>query len=164
MEPGKQERGAAYFDQWYADMATSPARDAIVARTLGLPPQLQSASTLTWAGIAEVTEALRLPAGGLLVDAACGRGGYGIEVARRTGARLTGMDFSEVALEEARLSSARLLPDRRAEFLAGTLTATGLPAAVADGLMCVDAVQFADPPLAALREFRRCWPRAPGWC
>ena len=49
MEPGKQERGAAYFDQWYADMATSPARDAIVARTLGLPPQLQSASTLTWA-------------------------------------------------------------------------------------------------------------------
>jgi SAM-dependent methyltransferase len=155
MERGKQERGAAYFDQWYADMATSPARDAIVARTLGLPPQLQSASTLTWAGIAEVTEALRLPTGGLLVDAACGRGGYGIEVARRTGARLTGMDFSEVALEEARLSSARLLPDGQAEFLAGTLTATGLPAAVADGLMCVDAVQFADPPIAALREFRR---------
>ena len=90
MESGEQvpapNRDAAYFDQWYADMATSPARDAIVARTLGLPPELQSTSMLTWPGIAEVTEALRLPP---------------------------------------------------------------------DGLMCVDAVQFAEPPLAALLEFRR---------
>jgi hypothetical protein len=31
------KRDAAYFDQWYEDMATSPARDAIVARSLGLP-------------------------------------------------------------------------------------------------------------------------------
>ncbi len=60
------KRDAAYFDQWYDDMATSPARDAIVARTLGLPPELQSNSLLTWPGIAEVTEALRMPPGGLL--------------------------------------------------------------------------------------------------
>ncbi|HUY51254.1 MAG TPA: hypothetical protein VMV92_37045 [Streptosporangiaceae bacterium] len=45
--------------------------------------------------------------------------------------------------------------DRPAGRSSGTLTATGLPAAVADGLMCVDAVQFAEPPLAALPEFRR---------
>lgn len=159
MESGEQvpapKRDAAYFDQWYADMATSPARDAIVARTLGLPPELQSTSMLTWPGIAEVTEALRLPPDGLLVDVACGRGGYGIEVAVRTGARLLGVDFSEVALEQARLSGARRLPGGRAEFRVGTLAATGLPAGVADGLMCVDAVQFAEPPLAALLEFRR---------
>lgn len=155
-EPARAaKRDATYFDQWYADMATSPVRDAIVARTLGLPPELQSTSSLTWQGIAEVTEALRMPQDGLLVDIACGRGGYGIEVARRTGARLLGVDFSSVALEQARLSSARLLPAGRAEFRAGTLVATGLPAGVADGLMCVDAVQFADPPLAALHEFRR---------
>jgi ubiquinone/menaquinone biosynthesis C-methylase UbiE len=149
------KRDAAYFDQWYEDMATSPARDAIVARTLGLPPELQSNGMLTSLGIAEVTEALRMPPGGLLLDVACGRGGYGIEVARRSGARLLGVDFSAVALRQARLSSARLLPAARAEFRVGTLVETGLPAAVADGLMCMDAVQFADPPLAALREFRR---------
>jgi SAM-dependent methyltransferase len=146
---------ARYFDQWYADMVTSPARDAIVARTLGLPPELQSTSVLTWQGITELTEALHMPHDGLLVDLACGRGGYGIEVARRTGARLLGVDFSGVALAQARLSSARLLPAGRSEFRVGTLVATGLPAAVANGLMCVDAVQFADPPLAALLEFRR---------
>jgi SAM-dependent methyltransferase len=145
---------AAYFDRWYADMAASPDRDAIVARALGLPPELQSTSLLTWAGIAEVAGALRLPRGGLLVDAACGRGGYGIEIAGRTGARLLGVDFSAVALEQAR-RGARRLPDGRAHFQAGTLTATGLADGVADGLMCVDAVQFAEPPLAGLAEFRR---------
>src|SRR6266536_2896219 len=61
---------ATYFDHWYADMAASPVRDAIVARTLGLPPELHSTSQLTWQGIAEVTEALRMPQDGLLVDVA----------------------------------------------------------------------------------------------
>jgi SAM-dependent methyltransferase len=148
-------RDAAYFDQWYADMSSSTVRDAIVARTLGLPPELQSTSMLTWDGIAEVTEELRLPSGGRLLDLACGRGGYGIEVARRSGAQLIGVDFSAVALEQARSTAARLLPAGRADFRVGNLVASGLPATSADGIMCVDAVQFAVPPLAALDEFRR---------
>jgi SAM-dependent methyltransferase len=148
-------RDAAYFDQWYADMAASPVRDAIVARALGVPLDLGFGGVLTWQGIAEVTEALRLPRDGLLLDIACGRGGYGIEVARRAGTRLIGVDFSAVALEQAKSVSARRLPAGRSEFRIGTLLATGLPAGVADGLMCVDAVQFAEPPLAALLEFRR---------
>jgi SAM-dependent methyltransferase len=148
-------RDAAYFDQWYADMAASPVRDAIVARTLGLPPELRFASALSWQGVAEVTEELRLPQDGLLLDIACGRGGYGVEVARRTGARLVGVDFSPVALAQARSIAARRLPAGRSDFQLGTLLAAGLPTGVADGLMCVDAVQFAEPPLAALLEFRR---------
>jgi cyclopropane fatty-acyl-phospholipid synthase-like methyltransferase len=43
-----------------------------------------------------------MPQDGLLLDLACGRGGYGIEVARRAGARLLSVDFSSVALEQAR--------------------------------------------------------------
>lgn len=146
---------AEYFDQWYADIVASPARDAIVARTLGLPPELQSAGVLTWQGLAEVTEQLRLAPDGLLLDIACGRGGYGIEVARRSGARLVGVDFSAVALTQARSIGASRLPAGRSEFHTGTLVASGLPTGVADALMCVDAVQFAEPPLAALVEFRR---------
>jgi SAM-dependent methyltransferase len=148
-------RDAAYFDQWYADMAASPARDAIVASTLGLPPELGFASALPWPGLAEITSALRLPQDGLLLDIACGRGGYGIEVAHRAGTRLVGLDFSAVALEHAESIAARRLPAGRAEFRLGTLVETGLPTAVADGLMCVDGVQFAEPPLAAMTEFRR---------
>jgi SAM-dependent methyltransferase len=152
---GAAQHDAVAFDRWYADMAASPVRDDIVARHLGLPPQLRSSSLLTWQGIAEVTEGLRLPPDGLLLDIACGRGGYGIEIARRTGARLIGVDFSATAVGQAREAGARQLPAGRAEFRIGTLLAAGLPTGVADGLMCVDAVQFAQPPLAALREFRR---------
>jgi len=166
-------RDSRFFDRWYADMAASPTRDAIWAHALGLPPELGSSGLLPWRGIADVAEALRLRPGGLLLDLACGRGGYGIEVARRTGARLLGVDFSEVALERARRSGARMLPAGRSRFQAGTLAATGLPDGIADGLMCVDAVQFAEPPLAAMLEFRRllvpggrvaltCWELAPG--
>src|SRR5262245_53207803 len=110
-EPGETAPGrdAAYFDQWYADMTASPARDEIVARTLGLPAELLSTSVLTWDGIAEVAEALRLPDNGLLLDMACGRGGYGIEIAVRTGARLIGVDFSAEAVERARSAGERRL-------------------------------------------------------
>ncbi|WP_250038214.1 class I SAM-dependent methyltransferase [Paractinoplanes maris] len=144
-----------YFDQWYADMIASPERDAIIGRAMGLPPEMRDGGALSWAGVAELVAELRLPAGGLVLDIACGRGGYGIEVARRAGTRLIGVDFSAVAVERARVNGARQLPAGRSEFRVGTLVASGLPAAAADGLMCVDAVQFAEPPIAALLEFRR---------
>jgi ubiquinone/menaquinone biosynthesis C-methylase UbiE len=136
-------------------MADSTRRDAIVARMLGLPAHLRSTSLLTWQGIAELTDQLRVPPGGLLLDVACGRGGYGIEIAHRTGARLIGVDFSATALRQARSAAQERLPAGRAEFRVGTLLETGLPDAAADALMCVDALQFAEPPLAGLREFRR---------
>ncbi|MCA2216061.1 class I SAM-dependent methyltransferase [Jidongwangia harbinensis] len=146
---------SVYFDQWYADMAVSPTRDAIMARAMGMPVELRDAGTLIWQGLTEVTEGLRLAPDGLVVDVACGRGGYGIGVAQRAGARLVGVDFSAVALEHAKANSVRLLPAGRSTFQMGTLLAAGLPSGTADGLMCVDAVQFAEPPLAALLEFRR---------
>ena len=148
------QRDAEYFDGWYAGLLASPARNAIVARTLGLPPGMLSAGSMTWPGVAEVTDALRLPPNGLLVDAACGFGSYGIEVARRSDTHLLGVDFSNVALEQARVRAAAFLPVGRAEFRTGTLAATGIPDGTADGLMCLDSVQFGPPP-AALLEFRR---------
>jgi cyclopropane fatty-acyl-phospholipid synthase-like methyltransferase len=66
-----------------------------------LPPHLMSTSLLGWDGIAEVTAALRMPADGTLLDLACGRGGYGLEIAARAGARLTGIDFSAEAEPDA---------------------------------------------------------------
>ena len=141
---------AAYFDQWYADMVTSSARDAIITRALSLPPELSQSGVVTGPAIAEISSELRLPPDGLLLDIACGRGGYGIEIARRADARLIGVDFSAVAVEEAAAKGAP-----RSEFRVGTLVATGLATGAADALMCLDAVQFAEPPLAGLREFHR---------
>ncbi len=149
-----ERSGAQYFDDWYAGMARSPVKDEIQQRHLGLPSSLLSTSLLSWAGIAEVTEALRLPPGGLLADLACGRGGYGLEIAGRTGARLVGVDFSAEAVRQAREQARRL--DRAADFRVGDLAATGLAAGEASAVLCVDAIQFAAPrPADAYGELRR---------
>jgi SAM-dependent methyltransferase len=168
-EPGSL---AEYFDHWYADMTGSPVKDEIQQRHLGLPPHLLSTSLLGWEGIAEVVAALRLPGGGTLVDLACGRGGYGLEIAGRTGALLAGVDFSAEAVRQATEHASRR--GLAAEFRVGDLAATGLADSCADGVLCVDAIQFAPEPGDAYREIRRilapggrvvltCWePRVPG--
>ncbi|MFI9383814.1 class I SAM-dependent methyltransferase [Kutzneria sp. NPDC052558] len=132
---------AAEFDEWYSTMRASSAGDDIHQRHLGLPPRLLSTSLLTWDGIAEVVEALRLEPGGLLLDLACGRGGYGLEIASRTGARLIGVDFASSAIDQARALASRFA-SVDAEFRLGDLAATTLPAGSVDALVCVDAIQF----------------------
>jgi SAM-dependent methyltransferase len=144
---------AEYFDGWYADMAGSPVKDEILQRHLGLPPHLLSTSLLGREGIAEVTGALRLSPGDTLLDLACGRGGYGLEIAGRTGARLVGVDFSAEAVRQAREQARRL--GRTADFRVGDLAATGLDIGSAGAVLCVDAIQFAQQPEAAYREIRR---------
>jgi SAM-dependent methyltransferase len=86
------------FDQWYAEMGHSASRDQIVRRALRLPPDMEASGLLPWAGVAEVATALNLAPGQLLVDLGCGRGGYSLEIARQTGARLLGLDFSDERL------------------------------------------------------------------
>jgi len=151
-EPGTVP-SAGDFDGWYADMTTSPVKDEIQQRHLGLPPRLLSTSLLGWEGIAEAAAALRLSAAGTLVDLACGRGGYGLEIAGRTGARLIGVDFSAEAVRQAGEQARRL--GAAADFRVGDLTATGLEPGSATAVLCVDAIQFAARPDAAYREIRR---------
>jgi ubiquinone/menaquinone biosynthesis C-methylase UbiE len=153
---------AGYFDEWYAHLNASPRQVAIQQEHLGLPPELESTSLLPWDGIADVISMLQLKPGDVLVDLACGRGGYGLEVARRTSARLIGVDFSAVAIERARRRSATVWADVEARFEVGDLSATGQAAAVADAVMCVDAMQFADPYAGGLAECLRIL-RPGGW-
>jgi SAM-dependent methyltransferase len=141
------------FEQWYSAMPGSPRKDEIVQRNLGLPAQLLSTSLLTWDGVAEVAQALQLTAGDVLLDLACGRGGYGLELAARTGARLIGIDFATEAVRQAaELAASRNIA---AEFRVGDLAATGLPDGSVDGVVVVDAIQFPPDPAAAYAELAR---------
>ncbi|MFI7123782.1 class I SAM-dependent methyltransferase [Amycolatopsis sp. NPDC049868] len=99
--------------------------------------------------------ALDLREGQVLLDLACGRGGYGLEIARRTGSRVVGLDFSAVAIEHAQHRAQALGPADRADFRVGELTGTGLSTASVDAVLIVDSIQFAEPTLDALRECRR---------
>ena len=144
---------AQYFNDWFADMAESPVVDEIQQRHLGLPPGLLSTSLLSWKGIAEVTDSLHLSPGATLLDLACGRGGYGLEIAARANARLIGVDFSAEAIHQARQHARRL--GRTAAFCVADLAAPGLRTGSAAAVLCVDAIQFASRPNAAYRELRR---------
>jgi SAM-dependent methyltransferase len=134
-------------------MVTAPVKDEIEQRHLGLPPYVLSTSLLGWDGIAEVVDELRLSPGDTLLDLACGRGGYGLEIASRTGAHLVGVDFSAEAVRQAAEQAERL--GRPADFRTGDLAATGLDPHSVTGVLCVDAIQFAEQPAAAYEEMRR---------
>ncbi|MDT7782106.1 MAG: hypothetical protein QOF58_525 [Pseudonocardiales bacterium] len=137
------------FDRWYADRVESPVADELVQRMLALPPDLQSTSLLSGPGLDEVVAILDPRPGQVLLDLACGRGGYGLEIVRRTGCGLIGVDFSAVAIEQARQRAVELAVE--ADFQVGQLTDIGLGTASVDAVMVIDAYQFAEPKLDALR-------------
>jgi ubiquinone/menaquinone biosynthesis C-methylase UbiE len=82
------------------------------------------------------------------------RGGPGLWLARSRGVSLIGVDFSPVAIQQA---SGRVVfgPAQAARFVVGDLAATGLPDAVADAVVSIDALHFAADLPAAGREVLR---------
>jgi SAM-dependent methyltransferase len=146
-------RSAEYFDRWYAAQAAMPTVAEIMNRHMGFPEGTRG-GVLAAEAIPELTEALRLGPGSTLLDLACGRGAYGLLVARHAGVSLIGVDFSAQALAEAREQAARLGASN-ASFRLGDLTATGLPDASIEAVLCTDAIQFPGEPAGAYHEIRR---------
>ncbi len=104
--------------------------------------------------IDEIAAELRLAPGDVLLDLACGRAWYGLEITARTGARLIGIDFSAEAVRQAG-EQAGLRNRDDAEFQTGDLTASGLPDRSVNAVLCTDSIQFPDRREAAYRELRR---------
>jgi SAM-dependent methyltransferase len=146
-------RSAEYFDGWYSNQAATAAVAEIMNRHMGFPPYTR-AGVVTAEAIPELTRELRLSPGNGLVDLACGRGAYGLLIAKETRTSLIGVDFSAQALIEAREQAARM-DVSTASFRLGELTATGLPDACAEAVLCTDAIQFPDEPSVAYDEIRR---------
>jgi len=146
-------RSAEYFDGWYADQAATQVVPEIMNRHMGFPPGTR-AGTVPAEAIPELVAELRLSPGRTLLDLACGRGAYGLLIARQAAAALIGVDFSAQALAEAREQAARMGVGN-ASFRVGELTATGLPDASVAAVLCTDAIQFPDEPPVAYAEIRR---------
>lgn len=151
---------AEYFDEWYADIERSAARQQLFTDWLGLPPEVGPSDLVTLDGLREIAAALHLEPGGVLVDLACGRGGPGMWLARELGARLIGVDFSPEVIRQATARRALFGLEPDATFALGTLDATGLPDGLADAVVCLDAFQFATDAAGAAGEVRRCSRRA----
>ncbi|MFD7659855.1 SAM-dependent methyltransferase [Actinosynnema sp. NPDC059797] len=120
-----------------------------------LPPEVEPFSFVPVSGLEEIATALRVGPGESLVDLACGRGGPGMWVARRTGAALRGVDGSPVAVEAASRRRDAFGLGARARFAVGDLAATGLADGEAAAVLCVDAFPFAEDLDAVARELWR---------
>ena len=152
------ERLAAGYDAVYAALPQSPTFSRIWREhALGpdYPAGFEHISFLTLAEMREMAAALALSPRSTLVDLACGMGGPGLWTARETSTHLVGVDISEIALTHARARAEALGLAATSRFTVGTFAATGLDDASADGVMSVDALQYAPDKRAALREAAR---------
>lgn len=148
------------FDDAFTADARSPRLRTLFTTVFDdtLPPEVEPFSFVPVDGMRLIAERLGLSAGERLLDLACGRGGPGMWIARETGAQLVGVDFSKVAIEHAEQRRALFGLEERAEFKLGefgALAAAGIADESVDGVMCVDAVQFAPDLPAALADILR---------
>jgi SAM-dependent methyltransferase len=144
------------FDRVFALAASSPGIARLWARAYpDLPSEVEPLSFVSSDLLRHVARALCLSRGQDLTDLGCGRGGPGLWLARELDVGLTGVDFSPVAVEAAARRAARFGRASVARFKVGELSATGLPPASADAVVCVDAFQFAADPGQAAAEVLR---------
>jgi cyclopropane fatty-acyl-phospholipid synthase-like methyltransferase len=81
---------------------------------------------------------LHVGPGQKIADLGCGRGGPGQWIAGATGAALLGIDFSAVALVEARARARRL--GIESSYKSASFDATGLDPASVDGAISIDVI------------------------
>jgi SAM-dependent methyltransferase len=139
------------------ETASHPLIAELVQQAMGddYPVDVDPSSSCTRSLLVHALQMLGLRPGDLLVDLGCGRGGPGLWLARETGARLVGLDFSPKGIALAAGTAERFALRTPARFRVATFDATGLPDASADGVISIDALPFAPDRDAALRELRR---------
>lgn len=158
MADAPDERVASGYDAFYAAWGRSETLNALwrdLVTGTDFPEDFAHISFLRVADLRSLVDGLGLLPGAHVVDLACGAGGPGLFAASATGARLTGVDLSSIAVEVAERRARSLGLADRAAFLQGSFDATGLDDATADAVMTIDALQYAPDKRAAIREMAR---------
>lgn len=138
------------YDRVYSGIARSSAyRAALADIGFDLPDWVVPLSSLERSTLERMAEAMRVDEKDEFVDLACGLGGSALWMAQHTGARVVGVDFSEVAIHEATRLAGALEMEARASFVVADATRTGLRSERFAALMSVDALQFIDAEAAA---------------
>ena len=141
------------FDKVFNEVAQSQWIQSVFAEEL--PDDIDPFSFITMSGLEEIVTWLDLSPGALFVDLACGRGGPGLWLARRTGAELVGIDFSPVGIAHTRQRAKTRAHQVSTRYFVADAASTGLPGGRADGLVCVDAIQLMAERVEVMREVRR---------
>lgn len=102
-----------------------------------------------------MAEALRVSPGQKIADLGCGRGGPGQWIAGVTGTVLVGIDFSEVALEQARARARSRSVAADVSYKTGSFAVTGLDAASIEGAISIDVIWAIPDKRAGFAEVAR---------
>ncbi len=153
-----QEIVEAGYDAVYAAMPRAKTlrgtwRDHVLGPEY--PAGFEHISFLSAPELERMASEVRLGAGTTLVDLGCGEGGPGLWIARGTGARLIGIDLSAVGVAHAAQRAGDLGLAEIATFTRGTFAETGLGTACCQGVMSVDALQYAPNKRAVFAEAAR---------
>ncbi|MEA3510922.1 MAG: class I SAM-dependent methyltransferase [Actinomycetota bacterium] len=146
------------FDQAFLDAADDDGHVTEVFRSVmgdEYAGEFAPYSFATRSVLTETVATLDLSPGQVLVDLACGTGGPGLWLARESGAKLIGIDWSPEAIRQANRRNAVFSPAGGASFHVGLLTDTGLEDESADAVVCYDAFQFAPDPIECVSEIAR---------
>lgn len=119
------------------------------------PEDFLHISFVTLSQLRRMISDLHLHAGDTLVDLGCGMAGPALWVARETGAKLIGVDFSSVAVALASERAHNLGLADFARFVVGSFENCGLDDTTADAVMSEDALQYAPDKAAAAKEAAR---------
>lgn len=140
------------WDGAHRAVEQSPALEAIRRTTLtaALPPGVQATTVWPSWPLGRLAAELRIAAGHVLLDVACGVGDVGRWIAASVGASVVGVEPSPVGrrVAEARAAAS----GARARYADGTFGGLGVGVGVADAALIVDALQFAPDQPAALRD------------
>lgn len=145
------------FNATYSGIAHSVTLRRVQREVYGeeYPDEVEPFSFVTRSDLHRIARELGVGAGQNIVDLACGEGGASLWMVRETGAHVTGVDVSSVAVTRAqgRIAAAGL--EDKARFRVGDFAATGLPAESFDGAMSIDALWVVPEKTSALREVAR---------
>jgi SAM-dependent methyltransferase len=154
----EQDIVAAGYDRVYAAMPRAHTLHRIWrehACGVEFPPDFYHISFVTLDDLERVAELMRLTEDRRIADFGCGAGGPLLWMARRTGARATGIDISQAGVALARRRAETLGLADRVRFEVGSFTKSGLADASIDAVMSEDALQYAEDKRAAFLEVAR---------
>jgi ubiquinone/menaquinone biosynthesis C-methylase UbiE len=130
---------ARAWDAFYIESRVAEFRRRLYLEAFGEEyPAEATDGYITRSELREMVGALHVGPGDKIADLGCGRGGPGQWIARVTGAALVGIDFSAVALEQARARARQL--GITVSYKSASFDATGLDPASVDGAFSIDVI------------------------
>jgi len=145
------------WDNMYAGIPKSKTFLRIYRDVYGddYPEGVEQLSFVTKTDLIRIAHFISISSGKTFIDLGCGRGGPGLWVARKTGADLIGIDFSPIAVEQAKERVSDFDLEGHARFFVADFCATGLQDKSCDGAISIDMLWLVPNQTAAMSEAAR---------